>query len=198
MAGPPWGPQGSEGGERPAALGARAEPLASVSPQKSALIVRGPRDVKKRELVFLQFRLNQSSEDFSAIDYLLFSSFQEFLLRWPQVPAGVYAPPPSGLARPWRRGGRRQGGREAGRPAASGQRGPLGAAKPGCNGGPGHRARPLPPSVPAAGSTWGDGGIRPREGPQGPGCCLGVAEHPPLPAGHRAELAEGPAGRILP
>ncbi|XP_036199083.1 proton-activated chloride channel isoform X1 [Myotis myotis] len=46
---------------------------------KSALIVRGPREVKKRELVFLQFRLNQSSEDFSAIDYLLFSSFQEFL-----------------------------------------------------------------------------------------------------------------------
>lgn len=95
-----------------------------MSPQKSALIVRGPRDVKKRELVFLQFRLNQSSEDFSAIDYLLFSSFQEFLLRWPQVPAGVYAPPPSGLARPWRRGGR-----EAGRPAAS--EGPSGLRSPG-------------------------------------------------------------------
>uniref|UniRef100_A0ABI7W7H6 Proton-activated chloride channel n=1 Tax=Felis catus TaxID=9685 RepID=A0ABI7W7H6_FELCA len=46
---------------------------------KSALIVQGPREVKKRELVFLQFRLNESSEDFSAIDYLLFSSFQEFL-----------------------------------------------------------------------------------------------------------------------
>ncbi|XP_050636758.1 proton-activated chloride channel isoform X2 [Macaca nemestrina] len=46
---------------------------------KSALIVQGPREVKKRELVFLQFRLNNSSEDFSAIDYLLFSSFQEFL-----------------------------------------------------------------------------------------------------------------------
>ncbi|XP_040302336.1 proton-activated chloride channel isoform X5 [Panthera pardus] len=48
---------------------------------KSALIVQGPREVKKRELVFLQFRLNESSEDFSAIDYLLFSSFQEFLQR---------------------------------------------------------------------------------------------------------------------
>ncbi|XP_013375608.1 PREDICTED: transmembrane protein 206 isoform X2 [Chinchilla lanigera] len=46
---------------------------------KSALVVQGPREVKKRELVFLQFRLNGSSEDFSAIDYLLFSSFQEFL-----------------------------------------------------------------------------------------------------------------------
>ncbi|XP_033617939.1 proton-activated chloride channel [Fukomys damarensis] len=46
---------------------------------KSALVVQGPQEVKKRELVFLQFRLNGSSEDFSAIDYLLFSSFQEFL-----------------------------------------------------------------------------------------------------------------------
>ncbi|XP_016074701.1 PREDICTED: transmembrane protein 206 [Miniopterus natalensis] len=46
---------------------------------KSALIVQGPREVKKRELVFLQFRLNESSADFSAIDYLLFSSFREFL-----------------------------------------------------------------------------------------------------------------------
>ncbi|XP_055000368.1 proton-activated chloride channel isoform X1 [Sorex araneus] len=46
---------------------------------KSALVVRGPREVKKRELVFLQLRLNGSSEDFSAISYLLFSSFQDFL-----------------------------------------------------------------------------------------------------------------------
>ncbi|XP_012870434.1 PREDICTED: transmembrane protein 206 [Dipodomys ordii] len=54
-------------------------PSALPVPKKVALIVRGPREVKKRELVFLQFRLNQSNEDFSAIDYLLFSSFQEFL-----------------------------------------------------------------------------------------------------------------------
>uniref|UniRef100_A0A8D0HGN1 Proton-activated chloride channel n=1 Tax=Sphenodon punctatus TaxID=8508 RepID=A0A8D0HGN1_SPHPU len=46
---------------------------------KYALIVEGPRDVKKRELVFLQFHLNETDQDFSAIDYLLFSSFQEFL-----------------------------------------------------------------------------------------------------------------------
>ncbi|MEJ1270570.1 transmembrane protein 206 [Cricetulus griseus] len=46
---------------------------------QSALIVQGPQDVRKRELVFLQFRLSQSNEDFSAIDYLLFSSFQEFM-----------------------------------------------------------------------------------------------------------------------
>lgn len=56
--------------------------LAFVSLQQSALIVQGPQDVKKRELVFLQFRLNQSSEDFSAIDYLLFSSFRDFMQRW--------------------------------------------------------------------------------------------------------------------
>ncbi|XP_019371976.1 PREDICTED: transmembrane protein 206 isoform X1 [Gavialis gangeticus] len=46
---------------------------------KYALIVQGPRDVRKRELVFLQFHLNETDQDFSAIDYLLFSSFQEFL-----------------------------------------------------------------------------------------------------------------------
>ncbi|XP_032661026.1 proton-activated chloride channel isoform X1 [Chelonoidis abingdonii] len=46
---------------------------------KHALIVQGPRDVKKRELVFLQFHLNETNQDFSAINYLLFSSFQEFL-----------------------------------------------------------------------------------------------------------------------
>ncbi|NWI69394.1 TM206 protein, partial [Todus mexicanus] len=46
---------------------------------KYALIVQGPRDVKKKELVFLQFHLNGTDQDFSAIDYLLFSSFQEFI-----------------------------------------------------------------------------------------------------------------------
>lgn len=83
-----------------------ADVPASVSPQKSALIVRGPREVKKRELVFLQFRLNQSSEDFSAIDYLLFSSFQEFLRRWPSQLRSVH----SSLAQPRGGGGRRAGG----------------------------------------------------------------------------------------
>uniref|UniRef100_A0A663LW67 Proton-activated chloride channel n=1 Tax=Athene cunicularia TaxID=194338 RepID=A0A663LW67_ATHCN len=46
---------------------------------KYALVVQGPRDVKKKELVFLQFYLNGTDQDFSAIDYLLFSSFQEFI-----------------------------------------------------------------------------------------------------------------------
>uniref|UniRef100_A0A8C4SZD5 Proton-activated chloride channel n=1 Tax=Erpetoichthys calabaricus TaxID=27687 RepID=A0A8C4SZD5_ERPCA len=47
---------------------------------KQALIVRGPREVRKRELIFLQFLQNKTEEDFSAISYLLFSSFQDFLL----------------------------------------------------------------------------------------------------------------------
>uniref|UniRef100_A0ACB8GA90 Uncharacterized protein n=1 Tax=Sphaerodactylus townsendi TaxID=933632 RepID=A0ACB8GA90_9SAUR len=47
--------------------------------KKHAVIVQGPRDVKKRELVFMQFHLNETDQDFSAIDYLLFSSYQEFL-----------------------------------------------------------------------------------------------------------------------
>lgn len=38
--------------------------------------------MKKRELVFLQFHLNETDQDFSAIDYLLFSSFQEFVSRY--------------------------------------------------------------------------------------------------------------------
>ncbi|XP_053314691.1 proton-activated chloride channel [Spea bombifrons] len=46
---------------------------------KSALVVQGPRDVRKRELVFLQFHVNETKQDFSAIDYLLFSSYTKFL-----------------------------------------------------------------------------------------------------------------------
>ncbi|XP_028580529.1 proton-activated chloride channel isoform X1 [Podarcis muralis] len=47
--------------------------------KKFAVIVEGPRDVKQQELVFMQFYLNETDQDFSAIDYLLFSSFQDFL-----------------------------------------------------------------------------------------------------------------------
>lgn len=84
---------GPEGQEQPGS--SPTEVLALVCLQKSALIVQGPREVKKRELVFLQFRLNESSADFSAIDYLLFSSFREFLHRWPP---GRRATPCSRLA----------------------------------------------------------------------------------------------------
>ncbi|XP_038666957.1 proton-activated chloride channel isoform X1 [Scyliorhinus canicula] len=45
---------------------------------RSALVIRGPQEVKKKELVFLQFHLNETEENFSAISYLLFSSFKEF------------------------------------------------------------------------------------------------------------------------
>ncbi|XP_053166020.1 proton-activated chloride channel isoform X2 [Hemicordylus capensis] len=47
--------------------------------KKYAVIVKGPEDVKKRELVFMQFHLNKTDQDFNAIDYLLFSSFKNFL-----------------------------------------------------------------------------------------------------------------------
>lgn len=46
--------------------------------QKQALIVKGPTDVRKRELIFLQFHQNETEQDFSAIGYLLFFSYQEF------------------------------------------------------------------------------------------------------------------------
>uniref|UniRef100_F6Y5Y2 Proton-activated chloride channel n=1 Tax=Xenopus tropicalis TaxID=8364 RepID=F6Y5Y2_XENTR len=52
---------------------------------KHALIVQGPRDVRRRELVFLQFHLNETKQDFSAIDYLLFSSYEAFLKSHDQV-----------------------------------------------------------------------------------------------------------------
>ncbi|XP_032818652.2 proton-activated chloride channel [Petromyzon marinus] len=43
--------------------------------QKSALVVRGPERVQEKEQIFLHFRLNGSTQQFSAIDYLLFSSY---------------------------------------------------------------------------------------------------------------------------
>ncbi|XP_069624627.1 proton-activated chloride channel isoform X2 [Ranitomeya imitator] len=46
---------------------------------KHALIVKGPCEVRKRELVFLQFHLNETEQDFSSIDYLLFASYKNFL-----------------------------------------------------------------------------------------------------------------------
>ncbi|KAM4772580.1 proton-activated chloride channel [Rhinophrynus dorsalis] len=52
---------------------------------KHALVVEGPRDVRKRELVFLQFHLNETKQDFSAIDYLLFSSYKAFNTSTNQV-----------------------------------------------------------------------------------------------------------------
>lgn len=72
----PW--HKSQSGSRLIDHGA-APSSSALAPQKSALVVRGPQEVKKRELVFLQLSLNGSSEDFSAIRYLLFSSFHDFM-----------------------------------------------------------------------------------------------------------------------
>uniref|UniRef100_UPI00358ECB1E proton-activated chloride channel n=1 Tax=Myxine glutinosa TaxID=7769 RepID=UPI00358ECB1E len=47
-------------------------------PWKRALVIRGPEAVLQQELLFLHFRLNQSQQDFSGINYLLFSGFDDF------------------------------------------------------------------------------------------------------------------------
>lgn len=83
------------------------------------------------------------------------------------------------------------GSPEAGRP---GGRRPARAPR-GCEArvrrGPGHRARPLPPSVPAAGSTWGDGGIRPREGRKGQAAALGWLSTLRIQLGSEQSLQRG-------
>ncbi|KAL0170513.1 hypothetical protein M9458_035109, partial [Cirrhinus mrigala] len=47
--------------------------------QKRAVVVRGPTDVRNRELVFLQFSRNETEEDFSAISYMIFSKFSDMV-----------------------------------------------------------------------------------------------------------------------
>ncbi|XP_048047692.1 proton-activated chloride channel [Megalobrama amblycephala] len=47
--------------------------------QKRAVVVRGPTDVRNRELIFLQFSRNETEEDFSAISYMIFASFNDML-----------------------------------------------------------------------------------------------------------------------
>ncbi|XP_061742825.1 proton-activated chloride channel isoform X1 [Nerophis ophidion] len=49
--------------------------------QKKALVVRGPSDVRNKELVFMQFSQNETEEDFSAITYMLFAKFSDFADR---------------------------------------------------------------------------------------------------------------------
>ncbi|KAJ8392976.1 hypothetical protein AAFF_G00068800 [Aldrovandia affinis] len=46
---------------------------------RRALVVQGPTDVRKRELVFLQFSQNETEADFSAISYMLFSRFSDLM-----------------------------------------------------------------------------------------------------------------------
>lgn len=47
--------------------------------QKRAIVVRGPTDVRNRELIFLQFSRNETEEDFSAISYMIFAKFSDML-----------------------------------------------------------------------------------------------------------------------
>ena len=49
--------------------------------QKHALVVRGPSDVRNKEVVFMQFSLTDADEDFSAITYMLFARFSDLALR---------------------------------------------------------------------------------------------------------------------
>lgn len=50
--------------------------------QRRALVVRGPSDVRNKELIFLQFSCNETGEDFSAITYMLFEKFSDLTDRW--------------------------------------------------------------------------------------------------------------------
>ncbi|XP_045918177.1 proton-activated chloride channel [Micropterus dolomieu] len=45
--------------------------------EKRALVVRGPSDVRNKELIFIQFSHNETQEDFSAITYMLFAKFSD-------------------------------------------------------------------------------------------------------------------------
>ncbi|XP_007569546.1 proton-activated chloride channel isoform X1 [Poecilia formosa] len=47
--------------------------------QKRAVVVRGPSDVKNKELIFMQFSQNETQEDFSAISYMLFAKFSDLI-----------------------------------------------------------------------------------------------------------------------
>lgn len=47
--------------------------------QKVALVVRGPSDVRNKELIFMQFSQNETQEDFSAISYMLFAKYSDLI-----------------------------------------------------------------------------------------------------------------------
>ncbi|XP_072220848.1 proton-activated chloride channel isoform X2 [Leuresthes tenuis] len=46
---------------------------------RRAVVVRGPSDVRNKELVFMQFSQNETEEDFSAITYMLFAKFSDLI-----------------------------------------------------------------------------------------------------------------------
>lgn len=47
--------------------------------ETQALVVRGPSDVRNKELVFMQFSQNETAEDFSDISYMLFAKFSDLI-----------------------------------------------------------------------------------------------------------------------
>lgn len=49
--------------------------------QTQALVVRGPADVRNKELIFMQFSRNTTQEDFSGITYMLFAKFSDLIER---------------------------------------------------------------------------------------------------------------------
>ncbi|XP_072313902.1 proton-activated chloride channel [Eucyclogobius newberryi] len=46
---------------------------------KKTLVVRGPSDIKNKELIFMQLSVNETHEDFSAISYLLFAKYSDLI-----------------------------------------------------------------------------------------------------------------------
>uniref|UniRef100_A0AAV2JDJ8 Proton-activated chloride channel n=1 Tax=Knipowitschia caucasica TaxID=637954 RepID=A0AAV2JDJ8_KNICA len=46
---------------------------------KTALVIRGPSDVRNKELIFMQFSQNETLEDFSAISYMLFAKYSDLI-----------------------------------------------------------------------------------------------------------------------
>lgn len=47
--------------------------------EKVALVVRGPSDVRNKELIFMQFSQNETQEDFSAISYMFFAKYSDLI-----------------------------------------------------------------------------------------------------------------------
>ncbi|XP_055018229.1 proton-activated chloride channel isoform X2 [Boleophthalmus pectinirostris] len=45
----------------------------------TALVVRGPSDVRNKEVIFMQFSQNETHEDFSAISYMLFAKYSDLI-----------------------------------------------------------------------------------------------------------------------
>lgn len=53
----------------------------TVLPQKRTLVVRGPSDVRNKEVIFMQFSCNETGEDFSEIAYMIFAKFSDLINR---------------------------------------------------------------------------------------------------------------------